>query len=128
METDIRFTHEPITVPPLALPSREIGSVLEFHGLVREMENGEALEGLFYEGHEPMAAFSALWGQGRWSSAAQGSRKYSPAKTSIWASKMTLLLTVKTFTFRFHHTENVAYIKKILVGTHGRPSSGKAGN
>ena len=29
---------------------------------------------------------------------------------------MTLLQTVRTFTFRFHHTENFAYIKKILVG------------
>ena len=28
---------------------------------------------------------------------------------------MTLLQTVKLFTFRFHHTENFAYIKKILV-------------
>ncbi len=42
-------------VPPVALPSREIGSVLEFHGLVREQEQGQALMGLFYEAHELMA-------------------------------------------------------------------------
>lgn len=29
---------------------------------------------------------------------------------------MTLSQTVKGFTFRFHHTENFAYIKKIMVG------------
>jgi len=28
---------------------------------------------------------------------------------------MNLLQIVNTFTFRFHHTENFAYIKKILV-------------
>lgn len=32
-----------------------------------------------------------------------------------YACKMTLSQTVKGFTFRFHHTENFAYIKKILV-------------
>jgi len=28
---------------------------------------------------------------------------------------MNLLQIVKCFTFRFHHTENFAYIKKIMV-------------
>jgi len=28
---------------------------------------------------------------------------------------MTSLQIVNTFTFRFHHTENFAYIKKIMV-------------
>lgn len=57
MEIRIEFTHQPIVIPPAApLPSRETGSVLEFHGVVREMENGQALTGLFYEAHESMAA------------------------------------------------------------------------
>jgi molybdopterin synthase catalytic subunit len=57
MEISIRFTREPIVVPPAALPSREIGACLEFQGIVREMEGGRALAGLFYEAHEPMAVF-----------------------------------------------------------------------
>lgn len=55
MHAEIHFVSEPIVVPPAALPSREIGSCLEFQGLVRELEQGEALAGLFYEAHEPMA-------------------------------------------------------------------------
>ena len=55
MDTHIVFTHEPIVVPPLSLPSREIGACVEFHGLVREMENDRALAGLHYEAYEPMA-------------------------------------------------------------------------
>jgi len=55
MQQEIQFTHEPIQIPGIQLPSREIGSVVEFHGIVRELEHGEALIGLFYEAHEPMA-------------------------------------------------------------------------
>ncbi len=55
MELEIIFTIEPIRTGPVELPSREIGSVLEFQGLVREMEEGKALAGLFYEAHGPMA-------------------------------------------------------------------------
>ena len=55
MDTHIHFTSEPIVIPPADLPSREIGAVLEFQGIVREMENGSALAGLFYEAHEAMA-------------------------------------------------------------------------
>jgi molybdopterin synthase catalytic subunit len=55
MEIEIHFTLEPILVPPASLPSSEIGAVVEFHGIVREMENGRALEGLFYEAYETMA-------------------------------------------------------------------------
>jgi molybdopterin synthase catalytic subunit len=55
MEISIRFTHEPIVIPPAGLPSREIGACLEFQGIVREMEGGLALAGLRYEAHEPMA-------------------------------------------------------------------------
>jgi molybdopterin synthase catalytic subunit len=55
METTIHFTTEPIEPPPLVLANREIGACVEFRGLVRELERGEALAGLFYEAYEPMA-------------------------------------------------------------------------
>jgi molybdopterin synthase catalytic subunit len=55
MEIEIQFTAQPIVIPPENLPSREIGAVVEFHGIVREMENERALEGLFYEAYETMA-------------------------------------------------------------------------
>lgn len=55
MEKQILFTPEPIVVPPVNLPSREIGACLEFQGIVRELEKGEALPGLHYEAHESMA-------------------------------------------------------------------------
>ena len=55
MISEIHLTHDPIVIPPLTLPTREIGSVVEFQGLVREMEADMALTGLFYEAHEPMA-------------------------------------------------------------------------
>lgn len=55
MSPKITFTREPIEIPPLALPSREVGAVVEFHGIVRELEGSRALQGLFYEAYEPMA-------------------------------------------------------------------------
>lgn len=55
MEIEIHFTHESIVIPPGKLPSREIGAALEFQGIVREMEQGNSVPGLFYEAHEPMA-------------------------------------------------------------------------
>lgn len=55
MECDIQFTAASILIPPAVWPSREIGSSLEFSGLVRELEHGDALQGLFYEAYEPMA-------------------------------------------------------------------------
>ena len=55
MDTHIVFTHAPITVPPLALPSREVGACVEFHGLVRETEGAHTLAGLHYEAYETMA-------------------------------------------------------------------------
>ena len=55
MHTEISFTTTPIVLPPLALPSREIGACVEFQGLVRELENGAPLAGLHYEAYEPMA-------------------------------------------------------------------------
>ena len=55
MQTEIIFTREPIVIPPLSLPTREIGACVEFHGIVRELEGGRALNGLDYEAHESMA-------------------------------------------------------------------------
>lgn len=55
MKIDIKFTEDLITVPEMTLPSKEIGAVVEFQGLVREMEGEDALEGLFYEAYEEMA-------------------------------------------------------------------------
>ncbi len=56
MIIEIQFTADPIQVPAVELPSREIGAVIEFHGIVREMEGAELLEGLFYEAYETMAS------------------------------------------------------------------------
>jgi molybdopterin synthase catalytic subunit len=55
METQIHFTTEPIVVPSLTLPSREIGACAEFQGIVRETEHDRQLAGLHYEAYEPMA-------------------------------------------------------------------------
>ena len=55
MLIEIYFTGEPIVIPPESLPSREIGAAVEFQGIVRELEEGDALSGLFYEAYEPMA-------------------------------------------------------------------------
>ena len=56
MTHSILFTQEPICAPPCILASREVGACIDFHGIVREMENGQALRGLNYEAYEPMAA------------------------------------------------------------------------
>lgn len=61
MEATILFCREPIVIPPREMRSREIGSILEFHGLVRELEEGRKLSGLFYEAHEPMARKRLAW-------------------------------------------------------------------
>lgn len=55
MRVDIHFTTGPIVVPPLALPSNEIGACAEFHGIVRQRERDNAIDGLHYEAYEPMA-------------------------------------------------------------------------
>jgi molybdopterin synthase catalytic subunit len=55
MQTEIIFTREPIVIPPLLLPTREVGACVEFQGIVRELESGRALAGLEYEAHESMA-------------------------------------------------------------------------
>ncbi len=55
MRIDITFTRDVIVVPELELSCNEIGAVVEFQGLVREMEEGDALEGLYYEAYDGMA-------------------------------------------------------------------------
>ena len=55
MIIEIQFTADPIEVPPVGVPSREIGAMIEFHGIVREMEAGKKLEGICYEAYESMA-------------------------------------------------------------------------
>ena len=55
MNIDISFTHTSIDLAPSRLPSREIGAVVEFQGIVREMEGSVAVAGLSYEAYEAMA-------------------------------------------------------------------------
>ena len=55
MKTRIEFTRAPIVPPAPEFSAREIGACLEFSGIVRELENGKKIPGLFYEAYEPMA-------------------------------------------------------------------------
>ena len=55
MKTRIEFTRLPIVVLPASRYTPETGACLEFSGIVRELENGKKIPGLFYEAHEPMA-------------------------------------------------------------------------
>ena len=55
MKRRIEFTRAPIVPPAPEFSSRETGACLEFSGLVRELENGKKIRGLFYEAYEPMA-------------------------------------------------------------------------
>jgi molybdopterin synthase catalytic subunit len=55
MTMDAVFTHAPISAPPLALPSSEVGAAVEFWGIVREKEGERSLAGLDYEAYESMA-------------------------------------------------------------------------
>ena len=55
MEVSILFTQNPIVVPPAPGGSREMGAVVEFHGVVRELERGVPLSALRSEAYEPMA-------------------------------------------------------------------------
>jgi molybdopterin synthase catalytic subunit len=55
MKMHIEFTRAPIIPPVSELASRELGACLEFSGIVRELENGKKITGLFYEAYEPMA-------------------------------------------------------------------------
>lgn len=55
MKTHIEFASAPIAPPAQNFASREIGACLEFSGIVRELEDGKKVPGLFYEAYEPMA-------------------------------------------------------------------------
>lgn len=55
VKTEIEFTTAAIEIPPLEAAEKEVGAVVEFRGMVRELEQGRALAGLYYEAHEPMA-------------------------------------------------------------------------
>lgn len=55
MKTRIEFTRSVIVPPATAFSTPEVGACLEFSGIVRELENGGKIPGLFYEAHEPMA-------------------------------------------------------------------------
>jgi len=55
MKKHIEFTSAPIVVPPRPGNLRETGACVEFHGIVRETENGRAIPALFYEAYEAMA-------------------------------------------------------------------------
>lgn len=55
MITRIEFTRAPIAPPAPEFATPEIGACLEFSGIVRELENGKKIPGLFYEAYEPMA-------------------------------------------------------------------------
>ena len=54
MQHRVEFTRRPIVVPGAVANSREIGAQVEFQGIVRELEEGKPIAGLFYEAHEPM--------------------------------------------------------------------------
>ncbi len=55
MDYRIEFTHAAISHEPAPPASLEIGSVVEFHGIVRQTEGTEIIDGLYYEAHEEMA-------------------------------------------------------------------------
>lgn len=55
MKTRIEFIRSPIAPPAPEFATPEIGACLEFSGIVRELENGAKIPGLFYEAYEPMA-------------------------------------------------------------------------
>jgi len=60
MKTHIEFTRSKIVPPAPGFSPRETGAQVEFLGIVREMEDGKKIPGLFYEAHEPMARAVAL--------------------------------------------------------------------
>ena len=55
MDVKIEFTTTPIIVPAGQGTDLETGADLEFRGIVRQMEHGSAIAGLYYEAHIPMA-------------------------------------------------------------------------
>ena len=55
MESEVIFVTGPISVPGKSRASREVGALVEFHGIVREIEGDGKIAGLSYEAYEPMA-------------------------------------------------------------------------
>lgn len=55
MEIEITFTTSPIQLAASPLPSREVGALVEFQGIVRATEGAAEISGLNYEAYEPMA-------------------------------------------------------------------------
>jgi molybdopterin synthase catalytic subunit len=55
MKTHIEFTRSVIDPPAKSPAGHEIGAVLEFSGVVRELEHGKKISGLRYQAYEPMA-------------------------------------------------------------------------
>lgn len=55
MDCEVLFVSGPISAPEKSRASREVGAVVEFHGIVRESEGGGRIAGLSYEAYEPMA-------------------------------------------------------------------------
>ncbi len=55
MESEVIFVSGPISAGAKVPASREVGAVVEFHGVVRESEGAEKIAGLIYEAYEPMA-------------------------------------------------------------------------
>ena len=55
MESEVLFVSGPISVPEMAPVSREVGAVVEFRGIVREIEGEGRITGLCYEAYEAMA-------------------------------------------------------------------------
>ncbi|MES2568580.1 MAG: molybdenum cofactor biosynthesis protein MoaE [Verrucomicrobiota bacterium] len=55
MNVSILFTQTPILSPSFLPVSREIGACVDFQGIVRELEQGNVLQGLAYEAYETMA-------------------------------------------------------------------------
>ena len=55
MKTRIEFTRLAIVPPAASFPMLETGACLEFSGVVRELENGKKIPGLYYEAYESMA-------------------------------------------------------------------------
>lgn len=55
MITDVRIIHGPIPERLPALAGGRVGAWVEFRGIVRREEHGQAITALEYEAYEPMA-------------------------------------------------------------------------
>jgi molybdopterin synthase catalytic subunit len=53
MQIEVSFTGD--LIPPQQSHAIGAGAVVEFHGVVRELEKGEKISGIVYEIYEPMA-------------------------------------------------------------------------